>query len=51
MQPFLSLELQAGISPEPGGKPVNSSLHEDAVLALWDVISSSIRPQARSRRP
>lgn len=43
MQPFLSLELQAGISPEPGGKPADASLHEDAVLALWDAVASSIR--------
>jgi hypothetical protein len=43
LQPFLSLELHAGISPEPGGKPADSSLHEDAVLALWDRVSSSIR--------
>jgi hypothetical protein len=43
LQPFLSMELHAGISSEPGGKPVDSSLHEDAVLALWDTISSSIR--------
>ena len=42
-QPFLSLELHGGISPRPGGKPVDASLHEDAVLALWDSISSSIR--------
>lgn len=43
MQPFLSLELQAGISPEPGGKPADASLHEDAVLALWDTVAASIR--------
>lgn len=43
LQPFLSLELHAGISPRPGAKPVDASLHEDAVLALWDSISSSIR--------
>lgn len=43
LHPFLSLELHAGISPRPGGKPADSSLHEDAVLALWDSISSSIR--------
>lgn len=42
-QPFLSLELHGGINPQPGGKPVDASLHEDAVLALWDSISSSIR--------
>jgi hypothetical protein len=43
MQPFLSLELLTGNSERPGGNPVDSSLHEDAVLALWDSISSSIR--------
>jgi hypothetical protein len=42
-QPFLSLELQGGISPRPGGKPVDTSLHEDALLRLWDSIASSIR--------
>jgi hypothetical protein len=49
LQPFLSFELHAGISLEPGGKPADSSLHEDAVLALWDAISSSIR--LRPNRP
>jgi hypothetical protein len=43
LRPFLSLELLTGNSERPGGKPVDSSLHEDAVLALWDSISSSIR--------
>ncbi|WP_296945702.1 T6SS immunity protein Tli4 family protein [uncultured Massilia sp.] len=43
VKPFLSLELQGGMSPRSGGKPVDTSLHEDAVLALWDRISSSIR--------
>jgi hypothetical protein len=42
-QPFLSLELHGGLSPQPGGKPVDTSLHEDAILTLWDRISSSIR--------
>jgi len=41
--PFLSLELQGGINPRPSGRPIDTSLHEDAVLALWDRISSSIR--------
>lgn len=45
-QPFLSLELHGGINSRPGGKPIDTSLHEDAVLALWDTIASSIR-----RRP
>jgi hypothetical protein len=56
-QPLLSLELQGGISPRPGGKPVDTSLHEDAVLSLWDSIASSIRlrkngpPPPGSTRP
>lgn len=43
MQPFLSLELRTGINERPGGKPVDTSLHEDALLELWDSIASSIR--------
>ncbi len=43
LQPFVSLELQGGISSRPGGKPVDTSLHEDAVVALWDRVASSIR--------
>lgn len=43
LQPYLSLELQTGVSARPGGKPVDTSLHEDALLALWDSIASTIR--------
>jgi len=43
LQPHLLLNMETGTNPLPGGKPVDSSLHEDAVLALWDSISSSIR--------
>jgi hypothetical protein len=43
MHPYLLLNMETGTNPRPGGKPVDSSLHEDAVLALWDSISSSIR--------
>ena len=43
LQPYLLLNMETGTNPRPGGKPVDSSLHEDAVLALWDCISSSIR--------
>lgn len=43
LQPFLSLELQGGISPRPGGEPVDASFHDGAILSLWDAISSSIR--------
>jgi hypothetical protein len=43
LQPNLLLNMETGTNPRPGGKPVDSSLHEDAVLALWNSISSSIR--------
>jgi len=42
-QPYLLLNMETGTNPQPGGKPVDSSLHEDAVMALWDRISSTIR--------
>jgi Tle cognate immunity protein 4 C-terminal domain/Tle cognate immunity protein 4 N-terminal domain len=41
--PFLSLQAQAGISVRPSSPPVGASLHEDAVLTLWDSIASSLR--------
>ena len=47
---FLSLNMETGTNPRPGGEPVDSSLHEVALLALWDHISSSIRPQAAAAR-
>jgi len=43
LKPYLSLELQTGIGGRPGAKPVDTSLHEDALLSLWDSIASSIR--------
>lgn len=43
LRPYLLLNMETGTNPRPGGKPVDSSLHEDAVLTLWDSISSSIR--------
>jgi hypothetical protein len=42
-RPLLTLELQTGINPRAGGKPVQSSLSEAALTDLWDKISSSIR--------
>jgi hypothetical protein len=42
-RPFLSLEMEGGVSERPKGKPVGASLHQDAMLALWDTIASSIR--------
>ncbi len=41
--PYISLEAQAGIGERPGDKPAGASLHEDALLALWDSVASSIR--------
>jgi hypothetical protein len=55
--PFLSLELRTGINERPGGKPVDASLHQDALLALWDTVAASIRLRKadpaplRARRP
>lgn len=43
LRPYLLLQMETGTNPNAGGKPVDSSLHEDAVLVLWESISSSIR--------
>ena len=43
LRPYLSLEMQTGVSARPGGKPTDTSLHEDALITLWDSIASSIR--------
>ena len=43
LAPLLTLELESGTNPRAGGKPVQSSLSEEALLNLWDKISSSIR--------
>lgn len=51
LQPYLSLELQTGLSNRPGGKPVETSLQEDALLALWDSIASSIRRRKNDPPP
>ncbi|QNA88943.1 hypothetical protein G4G28_11415 [Massilia sp. Dwa41.01b] len=45
--PHLSFEMDSGVNPRAGGKPVSSSLSEDAMLMLWGAISSSIRPRAQ----
>ena len=50
-QSYLLLNMETGTNPRPGGKPVDSSLHEDAVLALWDSISSSIRLRTSGSAP
>ncbi len=41
--PRLLLELDTGISPHAGGKPVQSSLSEEAAVQLWDRVLSSVR--------
>jgi hypothetical protein len=43
LQPYLSLELQT--------KPVDTSLHEDALVTLWDSIASSIRLRGSDQVP
>jgi hypothetical protein len=51
LQPYLLLELQTGLSDRPGGKPVDTSLHEDALLSLWDSIASTIRLRKNDPMP
>lgn len=51
MRPFLSLELRSGMSARSGGKPIDASLHEDALLAIWDHIAASIRVRKAVGRP
>lgn len=51
LRPFLLLQMETGTNLRPGGPPIGTTLHEDAVLALWDRISSSIRPRSSSPPP
>lgn len=51
LHPYLSLELQTGRSAGANGRPVDSSLNEDALLNLWDSIASSIRPRSATVTP
>ncbi|WP_306393661.1 T6SS immunity protein Tli4 family protein [Telluria beijingensis] len=41
--PTLKLELESGVNPVAGGKPVQSTLTEEAMFELWESIVSSIR--------
>ena len=43
LHPFVSLELQTGISPDAGGEPVQSTLSEASLGDLWRRMSSSLR--------
>lgn len=49
LRPPLTLELQAGIGQVPS-KPIDASLHEPAVLVLWDSIASSIRLRNKNQK-
>jgi hypothetical protein len=42
LAPLLTLELQTGV-PRPGGKPLQSSLSEAALVELWERILPSLR--------
>jgi len=41
--PRLKLELESGVNPVSGGKPVQSTLTEEAMFELWESIVTSIR--------
>ena len=41
--PLITLELESGTNPVSGGKPVQSTLSEEAMFHLWERIVSSIR--------
>lgn len=43
LAPLLTLELESGTNPVTGGKPVQSTLSEEAMFDLWEQIASSIR--------
>ncbi|WP_332875680.1 T6SS immunity protein Tli4 family protein [Massilia sp. S19_KUP03_FR1] len=43
LHPFVSLELQTGISPRAGGEPVQSTVSEESLGDLWRRMSSSLR--------
>nr|WP_156133497.1 T6SS immunity protein Tli4 family protein [Massilia sp. JS1662] len=43
LQACLSMTMETGTDPGPGGKPAEPGLRQDAVLALWNGIASSVR--------
>lgn len=47
--PLLTLELESGTNPSTGGKPVQSTLSEEAMFDLWERIASSIRLRSTER--
>ena len=48
--PLLTLELDAGTNPVNGGKPVQSTLSEEALKELWEQIAGSIRVRPTETR-
>jgi hypothetical protein len=49
--PYLHLEMSTGHPVNAGARPVNSFLNEEALIQLWDRISSSIRVRPTSAAP
>lgn len=49
--PFMHLEMSTGHPVNAGARPVTSFLGEDALLQLWDKISSSIRVRPTGAAP
>ena len=49
--PFMHLEMSTGHPVNAGARPVTSFLGEDALLQLWDKISSSIRVRPTGPTP
>ncbi|MFC0251777.1 T6SS immunity protein Tli4 family protein [Massilia consociata] len=49
--PLLTLELDAGTNPQSGGKPVQSSLSEEALIELWERIANSVRLRPTADAP
>jgi hypothetical protein len=49
--PFMHLELSTGHPIDAGARPVTSFLGEEALLQLWDKISSSIRVRPTAAPP
>jgi hypothetical protein len=49
--PFMHLEMSTGHPVNAGARPVSSFLGEEALIQLWDRISSSIRVRPTSAAP
>ena len=49
--PYMHLEMSTGHPVNAGARPVSSFLNEDALIQLWDKISSSIRVRPSAAAP